>query len=65
LSSVSVTPFKAGKFFNKVACFCFEVQMLLFVGYENDIPVVIDILFISGDTAGILSLITEENKRGL
>ncbi|WCR59799.1 MAG: Cytochrome c oxidase assembly protein CtaG [Wolbachia endosymbiont of Ctenocephalides felis wCfeF] len=29
MSVYNVTPFKAGKYFNKVACFCFEEQMLL------------------------------------
>ncbi|WP_341808038.1 GNAT family N-acetyltransferase [Wolbachia endosymbiont (group E) of Neria commutata] len=48
----------------------FEEPMLnkqekLFVGYENDVPVIISILFSHNDTAGIFSLITQENKRCL
>ncbi len=37
----------------------------LFVGYENKLPVVIAILFISGDTSGVFSLLTREDKRNL
>jgi len=40
-------------------------QEKLFVGYEDNVPVVIAILFVHSDTAGIFSLITEENKRRL
>ncbi|MGL9717824.1 MAG: GNAT family N-acetyltransferase [Wolbachia sp.] len=55
----------ARSFYEKLTEPLLNRQEKLFVGYENDIPVVIAIFFISGDTAGIFSLITEENKRGL
>lgn len=55
----------ARSFYEKLTEPLLNQQEKLFVGYENDIPVVIAILFISGDTAGIFSLVTEENKRGL
>lgn len=55
----------ARSFYEKLTEPLLNQQEKLFVGYENDIPVVIAILFISGDTASIFSLVTEENKRGL
>ncbi|MGL9717474.1 MAG: GNAT family N-acetyltransferase [Wolbachia sp.] len=55
----------ARSFYKKLTESLLNRQEKLFIGYENDIPVVIAILFISGNTAGIFSLITEENKRGL
>ncbi|WP_395462986.1 GNAT family N-acetyltransferase [Wolbachia endosymbiont of Cantharis cryptica] len=55
----------ARSFYERLTKPLLSQQEKLFVGYENNIPVVIAILFISGDTAGIFSLITRENKRGL
>ena len=39
-------------------------QQKLLVGYENDIPVSIGMLYLQGDTVGIFSLLTREDKRG-
>ncbi|WCR58001.1 GNAT family N-acetyltransferase [Wolbachia endosymbiont of Ctenocephalides felis wCfeJ] len=55
----------ARNFYEKLTEPLLNQQEKLFIGYENDIPVVIATLFIFCDTAGIFSLITEENKRGL
>ncbi|KAF5206740.1 Cytochrome c oxidase assembly protein ctag [Thalictrum thalictroides] len=38
VSSYNVTPMKAGKYFNKIQCFCFEEQCLL-PGEQIDMPV--------------------------
>ncbi|KAL5722053.1 Cytochrome c oxidase assembly protein cox11 [Ranunculus cassubicifolius] len=38
VSSYNVTPQKAGKYFNKIQCFCFEEQLLL-PGEQIDMPV--------------------------
>lgn len=40
-------------------------QEKLYVGYEKDAPVAIGILYFQGDSAGIFSLLTREDKRGL
>ena len=37
----------------------------LFIGYENGDPVIIGILYFEGNTAGIFSILTREDKRGL
>ncbi|NUX01366.1 hypothetical protein GO685_02435 [Wolbachia endosymbiont of Madathamugadia hiepei] len=55
----------ARSFYEKLTEPLLNQQEKLFVGYEDNIPVVIAILLIHSDTAGIFSLITEENKRGL
>ena len=40
-------------------------QEQLFVGYEDDIPVIIAVLYNENDMAGIFSLLTSEDKRRL
>ncbi|MCA4774281.1 hypothetical protein [Wolbachia endosymbiont of Mansonella perstans] len=49
----------ARSFYEKLAEPLLNQQEKLFVGYEDNIPAVIAILFIHSDTAGIFSLITK------
>lgn len=50
-------------FYEKLTMPMLQNQENLFVGYENDDPVVIGILFYFKDTAGIFTLLTKEEKR--
>lgn len=40
-------------------------QEKLYVGYENGAPVIIGVFYFQGDAAGIFSLLTREDNRGL
>ena len=51
-------------FYKKLALPMLQASEKLYVGYENDAPVVIAILFNQNDSAGIFSLLTREDKRG-
>ncbi len=52
------------KFYEKLEGDTLDLNEKLFLGYKDDIPVVIGILFEGQEAAGIFSLITRENERG-
>lgn len=52
------------EFYNKIDRKFLNKDEKLFVGYENGVPVTIGILFCRKGSAGIFSLITNENSRG-
>lgn len=52
------------EFYNRINRKFLNKDEKLFVGYENDAPVTIGILFCRKDSAGIFSLITNEHSRG-
>ncbi len=54
----------ARKFYETFSLSLLQEQEKLFVGYDEKNPACIAILFMSKDTAGIFSLITNANKRG-
>jgi ribosomal protein S18 acetylase RimI-like enzyme len=65
ISVLEVYDKSAFPFYSKLASYLSSIpQQKLFVGYENDIPVSIGMLFLQVDTAGIFSLVTREDKRG-
>ena len=53
------------QFYERLTTSMLQGQERLFVAYEGEMPAVIGILFIYGDSAGIFSLLTNEDKRGL
>lgn len=63
--SVLETVDESGKyFFEKLKYPNQYERQKLFVGYENDIPVTIAMLYINGEMGSIFTLITREDKRG-
>jgi GNAT superfamily N-acetyltransferase len=52
-------------FYEKLTLYMLNGEEKLYVGYENGTPVIIGILYFQGDAAGIFSLLTREDKRGL
>ena len=53
----------AKSFYTKLTNPSLSINEKLFVGYKDNIPVVIATLYLQEDIAGIFSLITEENQR--
>lgn len=51
-------------FYEKLSPLHLQGSEQLFVGYSEETPVTIGILFKQGETAGIFSLLTEESSRG-
>lgn len=60
---ISIYDSEARVFYDDIALSELQKQEKLFVGYENNIPVVISIAFTQDNTVGIFSLITQEDKR--
>jgi len=54
----------AEPFYKKLIHPSSSIYEKLFVGYEQNVPVAIGILYLEGDTAGVFSLLTQEDKRG-
>ncbi len=52
------------EFYNKADLDSLLSNEMLFVGYMNNKPVTIGILFLNGESAGIFSLITDSENRG-
>lgn len=52
------------RFYDKIGNELLQSQENFFVGYEGKKPVTIGILFVNGATAGIFSLLTNDNSRG-
>lgn len=56
--------FTARAVYEKIHTFVLQKNEKLFVGYVDDVPVTIGVLFICKDSAGIFSLITDANFQG-